>query len=297
MVALNDGGSLMFSSNSIRSSGYYILFLSVAAGVLLIGDVARAALVHRYQGEGNAQDSAGSDDGTWNGNEAYDTGLSGQAFSFDGDKGADTGVHFSGPGIPTSGDWTIAFFMKSTSVSGLAVPVSQGHSNADGLAFQYGAWGQPVLTVSGFNDTPSRFNDTQQWEDYPDTDTDWHHVALTHDSGSLTNTMYLDGALANAQIYNGGHDPKTVDMPNSTWDAPFTNEGPSPLRFGDDVHNGNRNWNGVLDDVQIYDITASAIQISDLAANPGSVIPEPASFALSILGLLSVVTLFSRRRK
>jgi len=291
----------MFTFNELRSNVYYLLILAVAAGVLLTGHVTQADLVHHYQGEGNAQDSVGSLDGTWNGNEAYDTGIVGQAFNLDGDKTADTGVQFSGPGIPTSGDWTIAFWMKNGSVTGLAVPVSQGHANFDGVAFQFGAWYQPVLAISGLNDAPTLENDTIQYEDYSDTDTDWRHVALTHNSTTMTNTMYLDGALANAQIYNKDTSQRptspVVDMPDSTWQAPFTNIGPDPLRFGDDVQNPNRNWNGLLDDVQIADFAASASRISDLHANPGSVLPEPASFALTLLGLLSIVTLCMRRRK
>ena len=257
----------MFSINAIRSTSFYVPMLSVIASVLLSGDVAQAALINHYQGEGNADDSVGGVHGDWIGNEAYGTGQVGQAFNFDGDTGADTGVEFTIPVIPTMGDWSILFWMKSNvPVTGLAVPVSQGHSNGDGVAFQFHSWNRPVFTVAGFNAEPSLFNDTYQFEAYTEPDTLWHHVALTHDSTTSTNTMYLDGGLADAQIYNESRDPNPVDMPDSTWQSPFTNTpgNPTPMRFGDDVHNGNRNWNGLLDEVQIHDNVLSESEIQNI---------------------------------
>ncbi len=279
----------MFSSSPNQTARYYSVLFSVLAGMLWAGNVAQAALINHYQGEGNADDSVGGIHGDWIGNEAYGTGQVGQAFNFDGDTDADTGVEFTLPVIPTTGDWSIMFWMKSTSVSGLAVPVSQGHANFDGLAFQFGAWYQPVLAISGLNDAPSLENDTIQYEDYLDSDTTWRHVALTHDSTTMTNTMYLDGGLANAQIYNEDAAQRpinpAVDMPDSTWQAPFTNVAgnPSPLRFGDDVQNPNRNWNGLLDEVRIYDNVLSESEIANICqCEP---LPDPTDYTWTADGL------------
>jgi len=206
-------------------------------------------------------DSVGTLDGFENGNVTYAAGFVGQAFRFDGNTSADTSVSFAAPGIPRSGDWTIAFFMKSDPGIGfkLAVPVSQGSFEQDGVAFQYGSWFQPVLSITALNN-PTNGN-TFQFEDYSSSETDWHHIALSHDSSTNTNTMYLDGLRANARIFNQGI---TTDMPNSEWTSAWLNPSNFPLRFADDNFNPGRNWAGLLDDVRIYDEVLSDSQIASL---------------------------------
>ena len=264
-----------------------VVMLAVVAGVVWASGVSQAALIHYYQGENNANDSVGSLNGTWNGNEAYATGQVGQAFNLDGDKGADTSVGFTGSGIPASGDWTIAFWAKNNADGGtsLAVPVSQGHGNQDGLAFQYGAWGQPFLSVSGFNGAPSAENDVFLYTDLGSADLNWHHVALTSNDATNTQTMYLDGVFATAKRWNNAD---RGDLVNGAWVADYLNPGELPLRFGDDNLNGNRNWNGLLDEVRIYDNELTPAEVRSL-------VPEPASLALTILGLVGIAA-FGRRR-
>ena len=67
----------MLSSNAIRSSVYVVLILSVFGNLVLVGNVAQAALIHHYQAENNANDSAGNHDGVEAGGVSYAPSMTG----------------------------------------------------------------------------------------------------------------------------------------------------------------------------------------------------------------------------
>jgi hypothetical protein len=100
----------------------------------------------------------------------------------------------------------------------------------------------------------------------------WQHLAATVDGTNLT--LYLDGSPVNSG---------TMGM----------NEGG---RFNDFVAGSNRNDNrffdGLIDDVQLYDTALSGAQIQFLHENPGQLVPEPG--ACLLLGLIALAALFRR---
>ena len=55
-------------------------------------------------------------------------------------------------------------------------------------------------------------------------------------------------------------------------------------------------FDGIIDEVQVYDTVLAEADIEFLYNNPGAVVPEPSSFVLAALGLLSLAFLARRRR-
>ena len=277
----------MLSVNTIRSSSYFAMILSVTAGVLLVGNVAQAGLIHHYQAEGNANDSVGSHHGVEADGVGYAASMPGmgQAFSFSGD--GNSNIDTNEVTIPESGDRTIAFWMKSgvdqtSTYNGqtLHVPVSQGHSNK-GLTFQFGSFGNPHLVYccrSG-----SQLGAGSVIESYPSDSVDWHHVAVTYNSTSSENKIYVDGVQSN--VYSIGGGPGTSE---SSWVGDTTSNG-NTLRFGTDDQLSNRTYNGLLDDVRVYDSELSAADVSAL-------VPEPTSCLLIVVGL-GMMFVAHRRKK
>ncbi|MDO6802053.1 LamG-like jellyroll fold domain-containing protein [Wenyingzhuangia sp. 1_MG-2023] len=75
----------------------------------------------------------------------------------------------------------------------------------------------------------------------------WHHLAAVYDNTSGTATMYVDGVFE-----------KSVD-----WSATALNTTSAPLRVGND-YNGvtpNRNFEGAMDELRIYDTALTSTQI------------------------------------
>ena len=111
-------------------------------------------------------------------------------------------------------------------------------------------------------------------------DGNWHHVAMTWEDDGTPNVedvlLYVDGVLETIQNVN----PNVIhtDTVNGI-----------DLAISDD--HSNREWNGWLDDLRIYDEVLSANDIATLA---GATIPEPSS---GLLGLLGLGALLLKRRR
>lgn len=87
----------------------------------------------------------------------------------------------------------------------------------------------------------------------------WVHLAFTYDGGFLR--IYMNGAETASYVVTG-------DMIASTQDVAIGNVNATDDRY----------WNGLLDDVRIYDRALSSVEIADLATQGGGGIsPPPAS--------------------
>lgn len=110
-------------------------------------------------------------------------------------------------------------------------------------------------------------------------DGEWHHIAVvlsgdgTPDVNELS--LYVDGSL------EAIHASLTKAI-NTVADIDFL--------IGDD--HSNREWDGWIDDVRVYDEAMSASFIADRASQV--VVPEPSSLLLAALGLLGLLA--CRRR-
>jgi len=252
----------MLSLNANWSSAYFVLILSIFGRLILADNGAEAALIHHYEAENNANDSVGNHDGVESGGVSYAASMPGmgQAFSFSGT--GDSNIDTNEVTLPESGDRTIAFWMKSgvdqaTNYNGqtLHVPVSQGHSDR-GVTFQFGSFGAPNLVYCCRSGAQSGAGSVI--EDYSTSELDWHHVAVTYNGTSFENKVYVDGVQSDVRSIGGG--PGTTE---SSWISEATSNG-NTLRFGTDDQLPNRTYNGLLDDVRIYDNELSAGEVAVL---------------------------------
>ena len=116
-------------------------------------------------------------------------------------------------------------------------------------------------------------------------DGDWYFIAVTApEAGTVGDiALYVNGNVLSPDRGTAGRALTTQEGPLVMGASVVTN-----------VNQDARVPYGFLDDVQVYDIALTDAQIQSLYANPGSVIPEPATLAL--LGLGSIGLLKFRRR-
>ena len=108
-------------------------------------------------------------------------------------------------------------------------------------------------------------------------DGNWHHIAGTYDGSELC--IYRDGSNINSKSVHGSI--------NSKW---------SKVLIGENGQARNRYWNGLIDDVRIYNRALTAEEIADLAnpeppASPQPPPPPPAPNDVTAVGYDSRIDL------
>lgn len=119
----------------------------------------------------------------------------------------------------------------------------------------------------------------------------WYHVAVIYDGSTLDFDTTADGDTNGLSVYINGVQVDSVGG-NLNNAGQVLNVAATDFWIGRDV-SGSRTFDGVIDDVQVYNSALSANDVSFLFQNPGSAIPEPASMVLMGLGGL----LMLRRRR
>jgi hypothetical protein len=233
-----------------------------------------AGLIASWSGDGNANDSIASRNGTLANGAGFGSGRFGQSFRLDGVNDyvsvPDDNVWTFGSNPFTVALWANFDVIKQQSL-GLLPNVFIAHDQGGGTqnkwVFFYDDDGNLAFHINGtgsvFLTSPTTFFPTVG---------NWHHFALTR-IGS-TYTFYADG---------GSLGTRTASQLIPNANAALTIGQAEGLGFFD----------GDLDEVQIYDEALSAEQISQL-----SVIPEPSAWILLVVGTLGVLGFdFLHRKK
>lgn len=189
--------------------------------------------VGAWLGNGNANDSIGSNHGTF-----FGTGTTcaadyfGQAFSFDG--GGDVRFTDDAYDILASGDITIVAWFNTNQGGDFTAATFEG---AWILYFDAAGPGQPapIWELSWPQRVPSGV----------DIRGDWHHVASVYEGGSGTASVFVDGVLKNSGVRNIVNGIPGVD--------PFQWNRLGSGYFG--------NYQGLLDEVAIYGQALAALEI------------------------------------
>jgi hypothetical protein len=147
-----------------------------------------------WSGDGNANDIAGTSNGTLNGGAGFAVGKVGQTFSFDG---IDDNVSVGNPASLQTQDFTIEAWIKRASSSIIS------NNGSSGNIFAYGQDGYAIGILQSTNQLfLSKVGVSSAFSTTTITDTNYHHVAVTQSAG--TTTLYIDGVADAPVSYNPG---------------------------------------------------------------------------------------------
>ena len=207
-------------------------------GLILVSTAGAAdpSLVAWYRFDGDASDSSGNNlHGTEMGNPTYDAGVFGQAINLDGDG------DYVDCGDPVEFDITdfitFTFWIKVNAFDrGWNTVLSRGDDS----------WRSSRAGTNNFMEAAvGGTSGNYTYGVTPVDDGEWHHVGWVYD-GTM-NYLYLDGEI-DATEENSGQ------ITVSTY----------PLYIGDNSQATGRFWNGLIDDVMIYNRALTQEEIQDV---------------------------------
>ena len=192
-------------------------------------------------------------------------------------------------GIGGSGDRSVSFWVSSTNSTQNTGIVAWGNA-----ATPNGRKWHVRLNNSAANGPQgairTEIQGSYEIDGNPLTDGNWHHVVSTYSSGGAFGagqvSHYIDGILVSDGQTNTGGDTVTVNTVTSA----TINAGTYPVVLGG-RHQGNLvSFDGLLDEVRIYDHALSAAEVNSLYQ-----VPEPTTGIM--LGLAMSLGALRRRRK
>ena len=231
----------------------------LGAALLSIASITNAALIHSYEFNGNANDSVGTANGAVSGaaltNDRF--GNANSAYLFNGNNYID--ATFSTPQTATFSAWAL---LGSQSDTGDML-FTMNSSNAVDFWIYEGCNGAMWNTWDGCRNTFSGGDLNQVVRDGR-----YHHYTIVNDQVNNLTSLYIDGTLFGTARY------KYAAGSNFRVGA-----APASLSYG---------WDGVIDEIQVYNSALSGDQVSTLYANGSVSVPEPSTvmiFGLSLLAL------------
>ncbi|MFC1697248.1 LamG-like jellyroll fold domain-containing protein [Nanoarchaeota archaeon] len=194
-------------------------------------------MVGYWPGEGNAVDSALSNHGELKQGTWFNTGMAGQAFEFDG---ADDYVIIpDDDSLDLHDRYSFEYWIYKHNQEGGGIL-----NKADlGVSTSYGSYELQIYRSynMGFGIGRTSMGSSAYAIDTPD---NWHHVVFTYDNGPYK--IYLNGQL----LRGGNSGYLVIDNPNT-----YT------LLIG--RLGKNFNWNGMLDEIAIYNRALTAAEVTD----------------------------------
>ncbi len=211
-------------------------------------------------------DSAGSNTGTWTDGvnndvaEETTTGQNGTALIFDGSDDEVTIPHFALSG--TSGLTIASWVYLDNAVTDPRI-ISKNdtafNSGHDWALFMDDSGGNERLTTrlrTSGNSAAHRFISS-----YNLPLDEWHHVAVTYNETTALISMYVDGIFHSSQTHPDGG---PIDAGNAGRNIAIGNSG-----------SGGRFWDGMLDDIRVYERALSATDIQKLYNNTARLCTAP----------------------
>ncbi|MBI5100222.1 MAG: laminin G domain-containing protein [Nitrospirae bacterium] len=193
-----------------------------------------SGMVSWWGGDNNALDMIGTNNGTLVNGATYAAGNVGQAFSFDG---TNDYVEMTGSSVGDFGSapFTVDFWMYAASD-----PTSNAYLIGKSCPNCGAGWDlrfdNSTISVVGVNGWSVNF-----WSNPSVTVGAWHHIALAATGSSIT--LYIDGAVS-------------ASNPRSAISSTV-----SPFRIGDNPDYGGSAFNGLVDEVEIFDRALSLAEI------------------------------------
>jgi hypothetical protein len=259
--------SLTLTNVQFSQAGNYAVLVTNAYGSILSSNAVLmvnphppcapvpTGLVGWWPGEGDANDVLGLNNGTLMNGVGFAPGEVGQAFSLDG-----VSSYVSIPDSPSlhslTSSLTIEAWIRVNQFpnGGWTAIVTKGDSswrlhrygNTSRLAFDTDGLGAELVSNGSMDDGQ------------------WHHVAAVYDG--THKYLYVDGALDASCSATG-----------------LISQNSYPVCIGGNAEAPGRIWNGLIDEVSIYNraLTASEIQAIYLAGSSGKCIPQVAPSFLS----------------
>lgn len=256
-----------------------ILSLLVAVG--LIGSTAASVLtgsltnglVAYYGFNGNANDMVGGNNGSvYNAFLTTDRfGNANSAYSFNGsssyiDLGNSPSFNFG------SNNFTLSCWVNVNPSDNYGYIISK-YKNPDPLSYGIGTTGSSVYAFFSGDTAGNSINGTQSLKD-----SNWHFLSVTFTRGDAIRA-YIDGTLNQTASISSAVGYQTNSQ---------------SLLFGklsDGSGLGPQYYNGLLDEVSIYNRALSASEVSQLY-----VIPEPSTYALLGVGAIGLLMVMRRKK-
>jgi alpha-galactosidase len=239
----------------MKRSNLLVAFIYV---FILAFTVSAASLVARYEFENNVNDSTGTYNGTAYNGPTYATGIVGSyAISLDG---VNDYVQIT---RPVAGDFTIAFWIKTTQTAGsgqwwAGAGLVDGDTTSSSRDFGTSLVGSKFAFGIGGTDTTitstTSINNGQ-----------WYHVTAVRTQSAGSFSVYVNGVLENT----------------ATGSTSLLNRS-ATLRIGGILTGSTGSFfNGNIDDLRFYDYVLSASDIATLAgADTTAPTPNPATWAV-----------------
>ena len=200
-------------------------------------------LVAHWRLDSNADDYAGSNDGTIYSATSYTTGATNLALIFDG---TDDYVSMGDVLDPGDNSYTVSMWFKRDGIGQEYLAGKRSSGIPSGWSIHFDSSDRLTLTAGDGSDVGTIIG-------LAVTDTDWHHVALVIDRTSERAYGYLDGSIAGFTSDSlGGSNPIAT-----------TND--LVLGVRDDGTTKSDYFDGLLDDVKIYTKALRPVEILAMA--------------------------------
>ena len=248
-----DQCTLLLTNVQVSQAGNYAVLVSNSAGSVISSNAlltvitnsggcvsAPANLVGWWKGEGNALDSAGTNNGVAQGGLTYGTGEVGQGFVFNGTNAYVKIAANSNLNVGTGAGFTIEAWINPSKVSDQYPIVEWNSGSGYGLQLWIGTpvpyGGGPGCLYANLETTGGGDNRISSAGDLI-VSNQYQHVAVTYDKASGVATLYLNGNVVAQRTPGSLTAQTTLDL--------YLGYRPAE---GDVAHY----WPGVLDEVSLY---------------------------------------------